>query len=205
MTDRHFPRWEEFYRTQPAETMPWFHPTLDPDVERALATHALAGRALDLGTGPGTQAVALAARGFAVTATDISEDALHGGRKRAEAAGVSVDFRVDDINDSRLQQSFDVVLDRGCFHVLAPAQRSAYVATLSRLVVPAGVLLLKCFSDEQPGEVGPYHFSPADIAAVFGGAFTPLSIERSVYQGTFQPPPRALFCVLQRTAESDDR
>jgi len=201
MTDRHFPRWEEFYRTQPAETMPWFHPTLDPDVARALTTHALAGRALDLGTGPGTQAVALAARGFTVTATDISPDALQGGRERAEAAGVAVDFLVDDVNDSRLEQRFELVLDRGCFHVLAPAQRPGYVATLSRLVVPNGVLLLKCFCVEQPGEVGPYHFSPADIEAVFRGAFTPLSIERTIYQGTFQPPPRALFCVLRRASE----
>jgi SAM-dependent methyltransferase len=200
MTDRHFPDWQDFYRTQPAEGMPWFFPTLDPDVERALQQHAIGGRALDLGTGPATQAIALAERGFDVTATDISEDALHGGRARADAAGVRVQFLVDDITGSQLDQTYDLILDRGCFHVLGPGQRGAYVKTVARLVEPSGYLLLKCFSDEQPGDSGPYHFTPTDIVGLFEPAFTALSVERTVYHGTFQPPPRALFCVLRRTA-----
>jgi methylase of polypeptide subunit release factors len=45
--------------------------------DRALAKHQLAkGSALDLGMGPGAQAFVLAQRGFRVTATDMSEDAI---------------------------------------------------------------------------------------------------------------------------------
>jgi 2-polyprenyl-3-methyl-5-hydroxy-6-metoxy-1,4-benzoquinol methylase len=198
MTDRHFPEWEEFYRVQAAESMPWFYPTLDPDIERALSRHPITGRALDIGAGPGTQAVALAERGFDVTATDISADALEGTQRRADEAGVRVQSVVDDVTQSRLRGAFQLALDRGCYHVLAPEQRPLYVQTLARLIVPSGYLLLKCFSDEQPGDIGPYHFAPDDIEAQFQDAFSAISIDRSVYFGTFEPPPKALFCVLQR-------
>jgi SAM-dependent methyltransferase len=197
MNDRRFPEWETFYREQPAEAMPWFYAPLDPDVERALARHAVTGRALDLGTGPGTQAVALAERGFDVTASDLSTAAIDQARARSDAR-LAVSFVVDDITQSALEGPFELVLDRGCFHVLAPEQRTGYAQTLARLVAPGGLFLLKCFSVEQPGEVGPYKFTPGDIEALFGAAFEPLSIESSVYHGTFEPAPRALFCTLQR-------
>jgi SAM-dependent methyltransferase len=70
---RGFPSWEELYQKDTIERLPWYWPALDPDLEAALARHGMAsGRILDQGTGPGTQAIALAERGFTVTATDIS-------------------------------------------------------------------------------------------------------------------------------------
>ncbi|OUL27294.1 hypothetical protein BV378_11760 [Nostoc sp. RF31YmG] len=59
MTEREFPNWEALYQEQAVETMPWFNPSLDPDVEEALLNLGLSnGSVLDLGTGPGTQAIA---------------------------------------------------------------------------------------------------------------------------------------------------
>jgi 2-polyprenyl-3-methyl-5-hydroxy-6-metoxy-1,4-benzoquinol methylase len=72
-----FPHWEDLYREQEIESLPWFNPELDDDLEKALGEFGLrGGSALDLGTGPGTQAIHLARLGFAVTATDISEAAI---------------------------------------------------------------------------------------------------------------------------------
>jgi SAM-dependent methyltransferase len=198
MSDRQFPQWDEFYQTRTVESMPWFYPGLDPDQARAIEQYALAGRALDLGTGPGTQALALAERGFDVTATDVSSAAVDAARERARAAGLDVSFVIDDVTNSRLTGTFELVLDRGCFHVLAPDMRPRYADTVARLVAPGGFFLLKCFSDEQPGEVGPYKFTPAEIEMLFEPAFQVLSIDRSIYHGTFEPPPRALFCSLRR-------
>ena len=74
---RSFHGWDARYREQPVEQMPWFHPHLDADVDTALTHPGIAaGRALDIGTGPGTHAIALAQRGFAVTATDLSPTAV---------------------------------------------------------------------------------------------------------------------------------
>jgi hypothetical protein len=67
---RGFPRWEELYRNDTVEKFPWYWPALDPDLEAALVRYGIwSGTFLDLGTGPGTQAVVLAERGFHVTAS----------------------------------------------------------------------------------------------------------------------------------------
>ncbi len=196
---RQFPAWERLYEGQPGETMPWYYAGLDPDLERALAAFGLrGGRALDLGTGPGTQAIALAERGFEAAGTDLSAAAVERARERARAGGQTVDFRQDDVLASRLDRDFGFVFDRGCFHVIAPDDRPTYVEAVRRLVAPGGFLFLKCFSAQQPGEVGPYRFGPADIERIFGAAFAVRSIEETVYQGTLDPLPRALFCALQK-------
>src|SRR5256885_2926614 len=69
--------WEKLYATSNVATLPWYNPDLDVDIERALKAHRLRGvHLLDLGTGPATQAMSLAIRGFDVVATDISGSAI---------------------------------------------------------------------------------------------------------------------------------
>jgi 2-polyprenyl-3-methyl-5-hydroxy-6-metoxy-1,4-benzoquinol methylase len=194
-----FPDWREIYRERPIEQMPWFCPELDPDVAAALDRLGLtSGKALDLGTGPGTQAIGLAKRGFDTTGSDVSEAAVADASRRAEAAGTAVRFVADDILASELGETFDVVLDRGCFHVMAPEQRPKVVASIAKLVRPGGYLLLKTFSAKQPGDFGPYRFTPADIGEAFLSAFDIESIQETIYQGQLVPPPFALFSVLSR-------
>ena len=102
----------------------------------------------------------------------------------------------DDILKTKLSEAFDFVFDRGCFHVIDPAARPTYVATLKRLVKRGGAAFIKCFSVEQPGgEVGPYRFSRQDIEAIFGADFEIESVRDTEYQGTLSPPPKALFVV----------
>ncbi|WP_437876023.1 class I SAM-dependent methyltransferase [Sorangium sp. So ce513] len=195
---RNFPDWQELYRSTPAESMPWYHEGLDPDLERALEQRQIArGRALDLGAGPGTQALALAERGFDVTGSDLSHAAVEQAAARAAQRGLAARFVQDDILDSKLDGPFDVVLDRGCFHVLPPERRAEYVRTLKRLVAPGGHLFLKCFSVQEPFDQGPYRFTPADLREIFGADFEVLSAEETVYHGPREPPPRALFAVLK--------
>ncbi len=196
-----FPNWEELYRQGTVEKLPWYWPALDPDLDAALGRHGLAtGRVLDQGTGPGTQAIALAARGFAVTASDVSPAALAYAARRAGESGALVSFVQDDILASGLTGPFDVVFDRGCFHVLAPEQRAGYAETMHRLLAPApsGWLFLKTFSHLQPGQQGPHRFAPDDLRRVFEGSFDVVEITDTVYQGQLEPFPRALFATLRR-------
>jgi SAM-dependent methyltransferase len=89
-----FPNWEELYKQDTIGKLPWYWPTLDPDLEAALRGHGLAaGRVLDQGTGPGTQAIALAERGFVVTVTDASPAALAYAAGKANEHGVEVGGR----------------------------------------------------------------------------------------------------------------
>ncbi|MEP0919878.1 class I SAM-dependent methyltransferase [Leptolyngbya sp. DQ-M1] len=199
MAARNFPNWEALYQEKPVETMAWFHPSLDADVEHALLTLDLStGEALDLGTGPGTQAMALAERGFRVTATDLSATAIRQAAAKATEQGLSISFRQDDILNSHLDQSFDLILDRGCFHVLPPDSRSIYVQTVANLLKPKRYLLLKCFSQQETREAGPYRFTPEEIQQIFSERFQLRSVEQTVYQGTLDPLPKALFCILEK-------
>jgi 2-polyprenyl-3-methyl-5-hydroxy-6-metoxy-1,4-benzoquinol methylase len=194
-----FPRWEEIYRERPVESMPWFNPELDDDLRKALdELEVHHGTALDIGTGPGTQAMELARRGFSVTATDISAEAIRLAGEKGEAQNLHVAWVVDNILDTGLDRKFDIIFDRGCFHVLAPEQREKYVQVVSGLLNARGYLFLKCFSRLQPGEQGPYRFTPDQVEEIFGARLHLLSVEETIYQGTLDPRPKALFCVMRR-------
>ena len=194
-----FPHWEELYQEREIESMPWFNPELDEDLENALDEIGLQrGSALDLGTGPGTQAMELARRGFTVTATDISEAAIRLASEKAQKQRLEITWKQDDILNTRLDREFDLIFDRGCFHVLAPERREDYVRIVSGLLKTGGYLFLKCFSRLQPGEEGPYRFTPEQIREIFGSRLSVLLIKETVYQGTLDPLPRALFCTMQR-------
>ena len=196
---REFPDWEQLYRDKNVESMPWFNPELDPDLDQALTKLNLhTGTALDLGTGPGTQAMALAGRGFKVTACDISDTAVRKAQGIAKEKGLDISFRQDDILNSNLDQQFDFVFDRGCFHVFPPERRQDYVSVVDSLIKPRGYLFLKCVSHLEIGEQDPYRFTPAEIKEIFSIRFNVISVEETVYQGTLDPLPQALFCVLEK-------
>jgi len=199
---REFPDWETRYREDNVEEMPWFYPELDSDFAQALDRLSLrSGSILDLGTGPGTQAIELARRGFDVTATDVSASAITKARKRLTGSGVSVNFRQDDILHSGLDVQFDMVMDRGCFHVFSSEQRPAYLRSVEALLKPGGYLLLKTFSHRETMEEGPYRFRPEEIEQMFADGFTLVSITDSTFPSTLEHDPKALFCILKRNME----
>ncbi|HEY9666276.1 MAG TPA: class I SAM-dependent methyltransferase [Coleofasciculaceae cyanobacterium] len=196
-----FPDWEKLYQDKPVESMPWFNPDLDPDLDQALnMLNIHTGTVLDLGTGPGTQAMALAEKGFKVTATDLSATAIAKAQSHAQEKGLDIVWKQDDILNSTLNsEKFDVVFDRGCFHVFPPERRQDYVRVVANLVKSNSYLFLKCFSYLEQREGGPHRFTPEEIRNIFSNQFNMLSVEDTVYHGTLSPLPRALFCVLQKS------
>ena len=59
-----------------------------------------------------------------------------------------------------------------------------------------GILFLKCFSDKEPRQEGPYKFSQGEIRDLFSESFQIDSVKETVYQGTLDPLPKALFVVM---------
>lgn len=191
--------WDNRYMNEPDTQMPWFYPDLDPDLKSALKSLSMAsGSFLDLGTGPGTQAVELAKLGFMVTASDISSTALSEAKKRADAAGVEISFVEDNILETTITGKFDYIFDRGCFHVLPPHRWKPYAQIIQGIIKPGGILFLKCFSTNEPGTHGPYRVGRDDIRISFSEDFEIISIIDTVYQGTLDPLPKALFCIMRR-------
>ncbi len=191
--------WERLYQETEEKKMPWYYPGLDPDLEAALNEMDIkGGRLLDIGTGPGTQAMALARMGFDVTATDISPTAVALCREHAAKDDLAIEFVEDDILESNLSPGFDVIFDRGCFHSLPPEKRECYRETVHDLLLPEGVFFLKCFNVKETMEGGPYRFSPEEIEEIFTPRFRVISIAETVYQGTLSPLPLALFVRMEK-------
>jgi ubiquinone/menaquinone biosynthesis C-methylase UbiE len=192
-------RWEEVYRTSEVSDLPWYTPELDTDFERALVAHLPTGaRILDLGTGPATQAIALAKRGYEVVATDIAPSAIRKATHTAERQGARIDFRVDNVLESKLPDALvDGIVDRGVFHTLDPASRPRYVATVHRILRPRGFLFLKAFSDKEPWSGGPHRFSRPELRRPFETSFEVLSVEDATFRGP-NARPQALIAVFRR-------
>ncbi len=196
---REFPDWEHKYRTEDAETMPWYHPELDHDLAVSLEEFKIeSGSMLDLCTGPGTQAMVLAEMGFEVTGIDISGSAVKYAGEQAKEKGLKITFLQDDFLDTKLDKEFDFIFDRGCFHVLHPEEREQYVKKVGALISPSGYLFLKIFSHKEKREEGPYRFKPEEIREIFGTDFNILSIKESEFHGTLEHFPKALYTVMQK-------
>jgi len=198
--------WEEQYRDDDVETMPWFCSNLDKDVAEAIKRLAIAPTtALDLGTGPGTQAIELARLGFIATGTDISPSAVRKASKRAAKEGVEVTFICDDVLDSQLDGPYGVIMDRGCFHCLDPEQQEDYLHSVTHLLDQGGHLLLKTFHKQETREEGPPNrFEADDIEEIFAGAFELREHHDSAFvSSTWDSNPKALFCILKKTNQGN--
>ena len=191
-------QWDKVYENAAPEDLPWYSSRVDADLAEALEKYNLrTGTFLDIGTGPGTMAIAAAERGFQVTAFDISPHAIEMAVARAGQLASKIDFRVDDILQTQLPHDhFDVLHDRGCFHSLSPKDWSRYVAAVRSLIKDDGYLLLKTFSWHVPGDLGPYRFRPEELRRVFTPQFEFVELRDSLFQGETETR-QALFAVLR--------
>ncbi|MFD7339155.1 class I SAM-dependent methyltransferase [Streptomyces violascens] len=146
--------WDDFY-TDRSKPVPFFAAQPDENLASYLDRELITpGRALDLGCGPGRNAVHLASHGFQVDAVDLSPTAIAWAQERALQAGVDIRFRCADafsLTAAELNGPYDLIYDSGCFHHLPPHRRISYLDLLDRLLAPGGHFALTCFA---PGESG---------------------------------------------------
>lgn len=146
---------EDFYDA----LAPFYH-LIYPDWEGSSARQAAAldavvraelGKAdgrtvLDVACGIGTQALGMAALGYAVTASDLSAAAVRRLRDEAAARGLSIDARVADMRDAWKAhgRTFDVVLcaDNSLPHLLTEGDILAALRGFLRCTAPGGVCLV---------------------------------------------------------------
>lgn len=135
-------------------------------VERGL----IAGSVVDAGRGTGENALYLASLGLSVTGVDAAPTAIVRANAKASARGLAAAFVVADaLGLGWLGRTFDVVIDSGLFHVFSDEQRLRYVLGLGDVLHPGGRCFLLCFSDRQPGAMGPRRVSQAEIRDAFTG------------------------------------
>ncbi len=95
----------------------------------------------EIGCGRGDFSIHLASLGARVTALDFSAQAIEVGRERARLAGVEVDFRVGDGQDTQLPSAaFDLVISCECLEHVPEPERMA--GELRRICHPEGRCIL---------------------------------------------------------------
>lgn len=125
---------------------------------------------VDMGCGPGSNAVFLATAGANVTGVDLSPDALGRARMLAQWAGVEVNFVNASILETGLPTaSADVVNDSFTFHNVADETREQYAAEVHRVLRPGGVFLVSSFSDRMTPGSGPRRITARELLESFGG------------------------------------
>src|SRR3989344_6728874 len=167
--------WEEVYANK---STPWdVNQPEDELVNLVKSKFIQPCKVLELGCGHGNDSIFLAKNGFKVTAIDISERAIEEAKKRAEEAGVKVNFLVEDASQlSSIDGMFQFIYDRACFHFVLEDKRAGYVTNIKRLLEKGGYFILIASSDQERVK-GPYQFSKDDIQQIFGSEFQILEIK----------------------------
>jgi len=65
---------------------------------------------IDIGCGTGRHAIELAKRGYSVTGIDLSENQIKRAREKAQEAGVTIDFQIQDARNLPFDGEFDLAI-----------------------------------------------------------------------------------------------
>lgn len=141
--------WDGLYSDRTRDT-PFFVNAPDENLAEFIrAGEIKTGRAIDIGCGPGRNALFLAQQGWAVDAVDLSPVAVAWARERAAEAGLNISFYHGSVMSLDLgAAAYDLVYDSGCLHHIPPHRRPAYLRLVRRLLKPGGHFGLVCFNPE---------------------------------------------------------
>jgi methyl halide transferase len=190
--------WNERYV---AGTLPWdTGRPADHLIELVEAGAVPDGSALEVGCGTGTNALWLAARGYDVVAVDVAPVAIEQARARAgDAAGVRFEV-VDFLAADPPGAPFDLVFDRGCFHVFDDAEvRARFAARVAAALAPGGMWLSLIGSTEGgPRDVGPPRRTARDVMAALEPALELVTLRAITFDGPEEIRARAWLCLSRR-------
>lgn len=145
--------WNEFYSNR-EKGIPFFVNKPDENLVGYFNEGIIKpGNVLELGSGPGRNAIYLAEKSCRVDAVDLSEESIEWAKERAKERGVEVNFIHNNIFDIQIKEgTYDIVYDSGCFHHIAPHRRNNYIELVLKALRPGGHFAITCFVEG--GEFG---------------------------------------------------
>jgi len=145
--------WNEFYSNR-EKGIPFFVNKPDENLVGYFNEGIIKpGNVLELGSGPGRNAIYFAEKGCRVDAVDLSEESIEWAKERAKERGAEVNFIHNNIFDIQIKEgTYDIVYDSGCFHHIAPHRRSNYIELVLKALRPGGHFAITCFVEG--GEFG---------------------------------------------------
>lgn len=193
------PDWNETYRTG---ELPWDTGRPDEHLVAAVKDGTVGlGRTLEVGCGTGTNAIWLAQHGSTVLGIDIAPLAIEQARKKAAAAGVSCRFEpLDLLKDEVPDGPYDLVFDRGCFHIFDEAAIQArFAERVAALLKPGGLWLSLIGSTEGPErESGPPRRSVRDVALAIEPVLSIVELRSTTFAADLPDVPAAWVCLARK-------
>ncbi|TMW70097.1 class I SAM-dependent methyltransferase [Alteribacter natronophilus] len=143
--------WDAFYKDR-ERPVPFFADRPDENILDYMESGKIKpGRVLELGCGPGRNALHFARNGFQVDAVDSSAEALSWASERAEKESLPVRFIQESLyNFDPEPGAYDLVYDSGCFHHVPPHRREGYMSLVKKALKPGGRFALTCFRENGP-------------------------------------------------------
>jgi len=180
--------------------LPWDTGVPDPMLIQVQESGILpVGRALDVGCGTGTNAIWLAQHRYDVLGVDVAPLAIEQARNKL-SAGLNCRFACLDFLTGRPDgEPFELVFDRGCFHVFdEPADRAKFAAQVAAVLAPGGVWLSLIGSTEgPPREMGPPRRSLLDVTNAIEPCLEILSVRSNEFRDAPEPA-KAWVCLSRR-------
>jgi SAM-dependent methyltransferase len=199
------PRRPEDFDALYAGTPPWDIGRPQPAFLALAEAGQVRGRVLDVGCGSGEHALLAARLGLEATGVDVAAAAIAAAQAKAAERGLAARFLVWNALDlAALDERFDTVLDSGLFHVLDDDDRAAYVASLAAATRDGGRLYLLCFSDRQPGLLGPRRVTRDELRAAFAGGWRVDAVEPATMD-TIGGSVQAWLATMTRRAAAGGR
>lgn len=189
--------WNEHYLRG---ELPWDTDEPDPHLTELVRSGVVVGgRALEIGSGTGTNAVWLAGQGLDVVGVDIAERAVEMARAKAGSAPRVRFVHADFLADDAVQGPFDFAFDRGTFHVFDDAEaRARFAARVASLLRPGGLWLSLVGSTEGPArDQGPPRRSAIDIVTAIEPVLEIVSLRTTAFHDVDRAP-RAWACLSRR-------
>ncbi|MGM7683110.1 class I SAM-dependent methyltransferase [Cytobacillus sp. Hm23] len=141
--------WENFYKDRTKE-IPFFKVKgPDENLVEYFSKGLSPKKVLELGSGPGRNAIFMAKQGCSVSALDLSEKAIEWAKERANKEEVNLVFHCVSLFDFEFEpNSYDFIYDCGMFHHLAPHRRLTYIEILKKALKKGGHFGIVCFNTE---------------------------------------------------------
>ncbi|MCK2157136.1 class I SAM-dependent methyltransferase [Exiguobacterium sp. 17-1] len=138
--------WDGFYADR-TKRIPFFVDKPDENLVRYVEQLEIpVNRVLELGSGPGRNALYLAEHGSQVDAIDLAQTSVDWANERARERQLDISFRQGNLFELPFEQgAYDFVYDSGCFHHIAPHRRHDYIRVVSDALRPGGCFALTCF------------------------------------------------------------
>lgn len=156
-------------------------------------------RTLVVGCGLGDDAEALSARGFQVTAFDLSPTAINWCHRRFPAS--RVDYQPANVLQppTDWNQQFEFIVEISTLQVLPPTLRATAIDNIASMLAPGGDLLVICRGREPEDDEGafPWPLTKQDLARFRERGLVEVSFEDFVDNN--DDPPARRFRVQYRS------